>query len=93
MEVEEPIKTADEPVVVQLKQAPVMAIQTHGRRGGTRRRWSPRRRPQELVADAAPAQVAAVLPQTASSLPLIALFGLLALGGAWALRLVQKRIL
>ena len=44
VEVEAPIKTADEPVVVQLKQAPVMAIQAHGRRGGTRRRWSPRRR-------------------------------------------------
>ena len=30
MEVAEPIKTADEPVVVQLKQAPVMAIQPTG---------------------------------------------------------------
>jgi MYXO-CTERM domain-containing protein len=31
------------------------------------------------------------LPATASSLPLIALFGLLALGGAWTLRLLQQR--
>jgi len=33
------------------------------------------------------------LPQTASPLPLIALLGLLALGGGFALRLVRKRIL
>jgi MYXO-CTERM domain-containing protein len=33
------------------------------------------------------------LPSTASSLPLIALLGLLALGGAWTLRMVQKRVL
>ena len=46
----------------------------------------------ELQADTTPAQVAAVLPQTASWLPLIALFGLLALGAAWSLGLLQKRI-
>ena len=39
----------------------------------------------------APVQIAAVLPQTASPLPLIALLGLLALGGGLGLRLVQKR--
>jgi hypothetical protein len=44
----------------------------------------------ELQADAAP--LAAVLPATSSALPLIALFGLLALGGAFGLRLVQKRV-
>jgi LPXTG-motif cell wall-anchored protein len=32
------------------------------------------------------------LPKTSSALPLIALFGLLALGGALGLGLVQKRI-
>jgi len=42
---------------------------------------------------AAPAPAAATLPATASSLPLIALFGFLALGLAWTLRLVQKRVL
>ncbi len=48
---------------------------------------------EELKPDTAPTQVAAVtLPQTASPLPLIALLGLLALGGAWALGLVQKRV-
>ena len=40
----------------------------------------------------APTQVAQVtLPKTASPLPLIGLLGLLALGGAWAIGLVQKR--
>jgi hypothetical protein len=34
----------------------------------------------------------AVLPATSSTLPLIALGGLLALGGALSLRLLQKRI-
>jgi MYXO-CTERM domain-containing protein len=33
------------------------------------------------------------LPTTASPLPLIALFGLLALGGAFTLRFVEKRAL
>jgi hypothetical protein len=50
---------------------------------------------QELVAETTePTQMAAnKLPSTASSLPLIALLGLLALGGAWTLRLLQKRVL
>jgi len=49
--------------------------------------------PQEpVVAQAEPTQPAATLPATASSLPLIALFGFLALGLAWTLRLVQKRL-
>jgi MYXO-CTERM domain-containing protein len=49
---------------------------------------------QEVVAEtAAPPQAAETLPATASSLPLMAFFGLLALGLAWTLRLVQKRSL
>lgn len=47
-----------------------------------------------IVAAPAPAQVAASsLPDAASSLPLIALCGLLALGGALTVRLIQKRSL
>src|ERR1700690_4398379 len=38
LEVTEPIKSADEPVVVQLKQAPVMAIQATGEEGEDRKR-------------------------------------------------------
>jgi hypothetical protein len=90
VEVVEPIKTADEPVVVQLKQAPVMAIKPTGEE-------------VELAAvvtappveEVAPVQMAASttpaeLPHGASPLGLIALLGLLSLGGAFALRLIQK---
>jgi len=84
-EVEQPIKTADEPVVVQLKQAPVMAIQPTGEEVEV----------AAVVAPAtaeAPVPVAATLPATASTMPLIALLGLLALGGAFVLRSAQKRL-
>jgi hypothetical protein len=94
VEVVEPIKSADEPVVVELKQAPVMAIQPTGEEVEVAQVVTPPPA-QELVAqDAEPAQVATKeLPKTASPLPLIALLGFLALGGAWTLRLVQRRVL
>lgn len=84
VEVEEPIKTVDEPVVAQLKAAPVMAIKPTGEE-------------VELaqVVAAAPAEepvAEKTLPATASTFPLIALLGLLALGGAWTLRLAQRRM-
>ncbi len=41
VEVAQPILTADEPVVVQLKQAPIMAFQPTGEAGGTRRGGHP----------------------------------------------------
>jgi MYXO-CTERM domain-containing protein len=89
LEVTEPIKSADVPVVLQLKQAPIMAIKPTG---------------EEVemaeVVTAPPAQVDAApvssdpkptLPSTASSLPLMSALGLLALGGALALRMAQRR--
>jgi hypothetical protein len=90
VETAEPIKTADEPVVLQLKEAPVMAIQPTGEEVQLAAVVTP---PPaiELQPDTTPVQIAAVLPQTASPLPLIALLGLLALGGGLGLRLVQKR--
>ena len=89
VEVVQPMLTADAPVVVQLKQAPIMALQPTGEEVALAAVVTP---PPavELLADAAPV---AALPATSSMLPLIALFGLLALGGALGLRLVQKRIL
>ena len=84
VEVAEPIRM-DQPVVAQLAQAPVMAIQPTGD-------------DVELaqvvtVPPAEPMLMASAkeLPRTASSLPLIALFGLLSLGGAFAVRLADKR--
>jgi hypothetical protein len=92
VEVAEPIKTADEPVVVQLEKAPVMAIEPTGQEVEVAAVVTPPPA-AELQPDAAPVQIAAVLPKTASPLPLIALLGLLALGGGLGLQLVQKRIL
>jgi hypothetical protein len=84
VEVTEPIKPADQPLIAQLQQAPVMAIQPTGE-------------PVELaqvVTPPPPEQLAvASLPATASSLPLITLFGFLALAGAFALRAAEKRSL
>ena len=86
VEVAEPIKSADEPVVVQLKQAPVMAIQPTGEEVELAQVVTP--------PPAEPVQVAAAqLPKTGSELPLIELLGLLALCGGCALRLAQKRLL
>jgi len=86
LEVEEPIKTADEPLVVQLKQAPVMAIKPTGEEVELAQVVTPPpTQPEVAAADRA-------LPATASPLPLIALLGFLALGGAFTLRLMQKRV-
>jgi hypothetical protein len=94
LEVTAPVMTMTEPAVLQLKQVPVMAIQPTGEEVEIAAVVTP---PPavELQPDTAPAPVevaALTLPQTSSALPLIALFGLLALGGALGLRLVQKRI-
>jgi len=88
VEVEKPILAVNEPVVVQLQQAPVVAIKPTGEEVEVAQVVTPPP-PEPTVAQAEPA----TLPATASSLPLIALFGCLALGLAWTLRLVQKRVL
>jgi hypothetical protein len=87
VEVAEPIKTADEPVVAELKQAPVMSVKPTGEEVELAQVVTPppAEEPAQLEAKA--------LPPTASAFPLIALLGLLALGGAFSLRLVQKRAL
>lgn len=83
-EVTEPIKTADAPVVVQLKQAPIMAVKPTGDAVQVA---------EVVTPPPAQAEVAeTTLPKTASPFPLIGLFGLLALGGAFALRAVRSRV-
>ncbi len=82
-EVAEPVKTVDAPVIAQLRQAPVMAIQPSGQEVQL----------AEVVTPPPPATLAASLPATASPLPLIALLGFLALGGAFVLRSAAKRAL
>jgi len=83
VEVAEPIKTVDEPVIAQLRQVPLIAIRPTGEQVQIAEVVTPPP-PAELVA-------AAKLPTTASSLPLMTLLGFLALGGAFALRAVEKR--
>jgi hypothetical protein len=74
-----------EPVVVvaQLKEAPVQAVSPAGEEVEI----------AQVVTPPPPAEVAALpetLPKTASPMPLIGLFGLLALGAAGALKLVRE---
>jgi hypothetical protein len=88
LEVAEPIKTVDEPVVVQLKQAPIMAIQPSGEAVEVAQVVTP---PPAEVAVAEPV-VPQELPKTASPFPLIGLFGLLALSAALAIHVVAKRV-
>jgi hypothetical protein len=86
-EVTAPITSPDEPVVVQLKQAPILAVKPTGEDLEIAQVVTAP--PAEaLVANETPATE---LPKTASPMPLIGLFGLLALGAAFSLRLVRTR--
>jgi hypothetical protein len=87
VEVTEPIKTADAPVVLEMRRAPIMAIQPTGEEVQLAEVVTP---PPALSAAASVPEK--TLPATASPLPLIALLGLLALCAAGAFRLVQKRV-
>lgn len=81
-EVEKPEEAA---VVAELQQAPVVAVKPTGEEVAVAE-----------VVQAPPAETLVAentLPHTASSLPLIALLGLLSLGGALTLRFAQKRVL
>jgi LPXTG-motif cell wall-anchored protein len=82
------VQTPDHPVVVELRQAPVMAIQPSGEEVVIAQVVT--QPPAEtLVAQNDPPK----LPATGSSLPLMALFGILALAGALTAGFVQKRAL
>jgi hypothetical protein len=77
----EPIKSADEPAVVALKQAPVAAVNPTGEEVQL----------TEVVAPAPETKPLVELPATASPVPTVALFGVLALCGGLALRAFDKR--
>ena len=85
VEVATPIKSADEPVVLELRRTPVMAIKPTGEEVQLAEVVTPPPAPTEVAAE--------TLPQTASPLPLVALLGLLALAGASVLRFAEKRFL
>lgn len=88
-EVLAPIKSADEPVVVELKQAPVLAVKPTGEDVEVAQVVTPP--PAEALVATTEAPVAETLPKTASPMPLIGLFGLLALGAALSLKFVRSR--
>jgi hypothetical protein len=77
----EPIKSADEPAVVAMKQAPVNAVNPTGEELQL----------TEVVTPVPQTDLVAKLPATASPVPMLAIFGLLALGGAFALRAFEQR--
>jgi LPXTG-motif cell wall-anchored protein len=87
--------TPSHPAVVALKQAPVMAIQPSGEEVTMAQVVTTP--PAEVASPASPALVAQndppQLPKTGSNLPLMALFGMLALCGALGLSFIQKRAL
>ena len=95
LQAEVPVEVAkpEEPqVVVVLQQAPVIAVRPTGEEVEIAQ--VVQSEPRTTVAAAPEAALApAELPATASSLPLIALCGLLALGGAFSLRAMRKRAL
>jgi len=89
LEVAEPIRSADEPVVVELKRAPIMAIRPTGEEVQLAQVVTPPPAEPEVAMATAPTPT---LPDTASTLPLIGLLGLMALGGAFAVRAAAKRL-
>ena len=84
VEVEKPEEAV---VVTQLQEAPVIAVRPTGEEVEVAQ--VVQSEPPATVA-AAPTQEAEKLPGTASSLPLILLCGLLALGGAFSVRAMRK---
>jgi hypothetical protein len=87
VEVAVPIKV-DAPVVVELKHAPIMAVQPTGEQVQLAAVVTA---PPVEELPVATTMVADVLPATASTLPLIGMMGLIALGGALSLRTIETR--
>ncbi len=85
LEAAEPINSAVAPVVVEMKRAPILAVQPTGEEVQLAEVVTPP--PAETEVAIAPA-----LPDTASTLPLILLCGLMALGAAFAVRRFAKRL-
>lgn len=91
LEAAKPIEGADA-VVAVMKQAPVKAIKPSGEEVVLEEVVTPPPAEPEAAVAAAPAPVAKTLPATSSDLPLIALCGLLALGGAFTVRSFKNRV-
>ena len=92
-EVPEPAKVTAEATVMELRRIPVEALTPTGEEVRLAQVVTPPpAQPDEAAASRAAPQVAETLPDTASSVPLIGLFGLMALGAAFAVRAAAKRL-
>jgi len=89
-EVEAPISSPEHPVVVQLKEAPVLAVKPTGEDVEIAQVVTAP--PAEALVATNEAPVSKTLPKTASPMPLIGLFGLLALGAALTLKFARARV-
>ena len=89
VEVTEPIQPAGAPFILEMKRAPIMAIKPTGEEVQLAEVVTP---PPAPAAGTAERVGETTLPATASSLPLMALFGLMALGLAFAVRTATKRL-
>jgi len=87
-EVAAPIQSADrpvdDPVMMELKRAQILGMKPTGEEMQLAQVVTP--------PPAEPPMIAQALPATASPLPAIALFGLLALGGAVAVRRIERHV-
>ncbi|MEP7367164.1 MAG: hypothetical protein ABI972_28215 [Acidobacteriota bacterium] len=97
IEVTEPAKLAAEPVVLVLRRAPVMAIQPTGEAVQLAEVVTPPPAAETQVAAAqvqssTPSNEPATLPATSTALPLMGLFGLLAIGSGFAVRAATNRL-
>jgi hypothetical protein len=88
LEVVEPIKSVDAPVVRQLRRAPIMAFQPSGEKVELATVVTA---PPAAELPMATTAMPAALPSTASSLPLIGLIGLISLCAALSVRPIPKR--
>lgn len=92
-EVTETIKTADAPLVAELKKVPIMAVRPTGEEVQLAAAVTP---PPAMAADTTADRTkelpATELPATGSPLMLVAMLGMLALLGAFGLRTAVKRI-
>jgi hypothetical protein len=91
LEVAEPVKLAETPILTGFRRAPVMAIRPTGEEVRLAEVVVPPPATETQVAKA-PAPGEPVLPATASALPLIGLFGLIALGTAFAIGSFKRRV-
>jgi hypothetical protein len=103
LEVTEPSKLVEEPLVSEFKRAPIMAIKPSGEQvqlaevvttpPATELAAVPEPQApaaQQTASVPAPSPNSQTLPETASSTPLMALLGLLAIGASMTLRAVEK---